>query len=70
MIYPENKRNKIFGFRPGAGIHDIHRNQGNDARHRSDDGVWQMEALFFIFQANNGWEFGNFSHLSVAVLAY
>jgi hypothetical protein len=32
--------------------------------------VWQMEALFFIFQANNGWEFGNFSHLSVAVLAY
>jgi hypothetical protein len=32
---------KIFGFRPGDGIHDIHMNQGNSAAFRNDDGVWQ-----------------------------
>ena len=35
----ENKRDKIFGFLPGAGIHDIHMNQGNDSGHSKDDGV-------------------------------
>ncbi len=32
---------KIFGFRPGNGVHDIHMNQGNSGRFRDDDGVWQ-----------------------------
>jgi uncharacterized protein YukJ len=47
---PEPRRpDQVFGFRPGRGIHDIHQNQGNDARHRSEDGTWQDGALFFRF---------------------
>jgi uncharacterized protein YukJ len=43
---PENgKRDKIFGFQPGNGVHDIHMNQGNSARFRGDDGVWQDGGL-------------------------
>jgi uncharacterized protein YukJ len=38
-------RDKIFGFRPGNGVHDIHMNQGNSARFRGDDGVWQDGGL-------------------------
>ena len=43
---PENGvRDKIFGFKPGNGVHDIHMNQGNSARFRGDDGVWQDGGL-------------------------
>lgn len=52
---PENKRDKIFGFKPGAGIHDIHMNQGNDPRHRGDDGVWQDGGLVFHFPGQDQW---------------
>ena len=52
---PENKRDKIFGFLPGAGIHDIHMNQGNDAKHRGDDGVWQDGGLLFQFPGQEQW---------------
>ncbi|HET7344566.1 MAG TPA: YukJ family protein, partial [Nitrososphaeraceae archaeon] len=52
---PENKRDKIFGFKPGAGIHDIHMNQGNDSRHRGDDGVWQDGGLVFQFPGQDQW---------------
>jgi len=38
-------KDKIFGFLPGNGIHDIHMNQGNSARFRGDDGVWQDGGL-------------------------
>jgi uncharacterized protein YukJ len=39
---PENgKADKVFGFGPGNGVHDIHMNQGNSAAFRRDDGVWQ-----------------------------
>jgi uncharacterized protein YukJ len=38
-------RDKIFGFKPGNGVHDIHMNQGNSARFRGDDGVWQDGGL-------------------------
>jgi uncharacterized protein YukJ len=48
-------KDKIFGFLPGNGIHDIHVNQGNDARHRGDDGVWQDGGLLFQFPANDQW---------------
>ena len=30
---------KVFGFSPGNGVHDIHMNQGNTGRFRDDDGV-------------------------------
>ena len=39
------KRDKIFGFKPGNGVHDIHMNQGNSERFRGDDGVWQDGGL-------------------------
>jgi uncharacterized protein YukJ len=52
---PEQKRDKIFGFLPGAGIHDIHMNQGNDDRHQNDDGVWQDGGLVFYFPSQDQW---------------
>jgi uncharacterized protein YukJ len=50
-----NTPDKIFGFRPGNGIHDIHMNQGNDPGHGGDDGVWQDGALLFRFPATDQW---------------
>lgn len=46
---------KIFGFKPGNGIHDIHMNQGNVPPHVSDDGVWQDGALLFQFPSSQQW---------------
>jgi uncharacterized protein YukJ len=43
---PESgKADKIFKFKPGNGVHDIHMNQGNVARFKGDDGVWQDGGL-------------------------
>lgn len=49
------KADKIFGFRPGNGIHDIHMNQGNVPRFAGDDGVWQDGALMFHFPSSKQW---------------
>jgi len=49
------KADQVFRFRPGRGIHDIHMNQGNDARHRGEDGSWQDGALLFSFPAERRW---------------
>lgn len=46
---------KIFGFKPGNGIHDIHMNQGNDQSHQGEDGVWQDGALIFQFPSSQQW---------------
>lgn len=51
----EPKRDKIFGFYPGNGIHDIHMNQGNDENYRNDDGVWQDGGLLFHFPNQDQW---------------
>ena len=45
----EQTPDKIFGFRPGNGVHDIHMNQGNSDRFRRDDGVWQDGGLLLRF---------------------
>jgi uncharacterized protein YukJ len=52
---PENKRDKIFGFSPGRGVHDIHMNQGNTGRFVADDGVWQDGGLMFWFANQQQW---------------
>jgi uncharacterized protein YukJ len=52
---PEKIRDKVFGFLPGAGIHDIHMNQGNDHTHQGDDGVWQDGGLLFTFPKQDQW---------------
>ncbi|MFD0002104.1 DUF2278 family protein [Streptomyces sp. NPDC127178] len=53
---PEAKvRDKVFGFLPGNGVHDIHMNQGNSRRFRDDDGVWQDGGLLIHFPAQSRW---------------
>ena len=51
----QDARDKIFGFAPGNGVHDIHMNQGNDPRFAGDDGVWQDGALVFRFPSIDQW---------------
>lgn len=48
-------RDKIFGFLPGNGIHDIHMNQGNSSRFVGDDGVWQDGGLLFHLPSVGRW---------------
>ena len=50
-----DKRDKIFGFLPGDGIHDIHMNQCNHPQFARDDGVWQDGALVFRFPSTDQW---------------
>ena len=46
---------KIFHFQPGNGVHDMHMNQGNDAGHRGEDGVWQDGGLLIHFPSPSQW---------------
>ncbi|HEY8983919.1 MAG TPA: DUF2278 family protein [Streptomyces sp.] len=48
-------KDKVFGFLPGNGVHDIHMNQGNSKRFQKDDGVWQDGGLLIHFPAENRW---------------
>lgn len=53
---PENKKkDKIFGFAPGNGVHDIHMNQGNEGSFINDDGIYQDGALLTHFPADDQW---------------
>ena len=52
---PEPGSDKIFGFAPGNGVHDVHMNQGNSAAFRRDDGVWQDGGLLFHFPGTSQW---------------
>lgn len=51
----EGIRDKIFGFLPGNGIHDIHMNQGNSPAFVHDDGVWQDGGLFVFLPSVGRW---------------
>lgn len=46
---------KVFGFLPGNGVHDIHMNQGNRGRFTRDDGVWQDGGLLLHLSAPDRW---------------
>ena len=46
---------KIFGFKPGNGIHDIHMNQGNVGQFTKDDGVWQDGGVILHFPSTDQW---------------
>jgi len=46
---------KVFGFEPGNGVHDIHMNQGNDPGHKGDDGVWQDGRLILRLPSSDHW---------------
>jgi uncharacterized protein YukJ len=49
------KTDKIFGFAPGDGVHDVHMNQGNVGEFVRDDGVYQDGALLLHFPAQRQW---------------
>lgn len=51
----QGKTDKIFGFLPGNGVHDIHMNQGNVGEFVRDDGVYQDGALLLHFPAQQQW---------------
>jgi len=46
---------KVFGFSPGNGVHDIHMNQGNSQQFRGDDGVWQDGGLVLHYPTQDQW---------------
>ena len=48
-------RDKIFGFLPGNGVHDVHMNQGNSGRWVQDDGIYQDGALLIHFPTRQQW---------------
>jgi uncharacterized protein YukJ len=48
-------RDKVFGFSPGNGVHDIHMNQGNSQQFRGDDGVWQDGGLLLHYPTQDQW---------------
>lgn len=52
---PERRRDRYFGFRPGRGIHNIHRNQGNRGRFAAENGVHQDGALFVELPQEGRW---------------
>jgi uncharacterized protein YukJ len=45
----EDKPDKIFGFKPGRGVHNIHMNQGNGGTFAKENGVYQDGALLIHF---------------------
>ncbi|MEU1013109.1 DUF2278 family protein [Streptomyces sp. NPDC005890] len=49
------KKDKVFGFLPGNGVHDVHMNQGNSHRFRGDDGVWQDGGFLLHFPGQSRW---------------
>jgi uncharacterized protein YukJ len=50
----EHQKDKIFGFKPGNGVHDIHMNQGDlTGDHAHEDGVYQDGGLIFYYAAED-----------------
>ena len=50
------RRDAIFGFLPGNGLHDVHMNQGNPpGRHAHDNGAGQDGALLFHLEREDRW---------------
>jgi uncharacterized protein YukJ len=50
------RRDAVFGFLPGNGLHDVHMNQGNaPGRHAHDNGAGQDGALLFQLERENRW---------------
>ncbi|NMF67148.1 DUF2278 domain-containing protein [Brasilonema octagenarum UFV-E1] len=46
---PENKSDKVFGFQPGRGVHNLHMNQGNSGSFARENGVYQDGALLIHY---------------------
>src|SRR3954453_2402329 len=50
-----DKPDKVFGFLPGNGVHDVHMNQGNSGQFERDDGAWQDGGLLINFPGEGRW---------------
>lgn len=50
-----NDQDRIFGFKPSIGVHDVHMNQGNLGRWKKDNGVWQDGCILFHIPSKNQW---------------
>jgi uncharacterized protein YukJ len=46
---------RVFGFIPGSGIHDVHMNQGNCDEHWHDNGSWSDGGLIFHEPSHDRW---------------
>jgi uncharacterized protein YukJ len=44
---------KIFGFEPGNGVHDIHMNQGSSGQFVRDNGAWQDGGIILNFPGDS-----------------
>ena len=64
-----DRQDKVFGFLPGNGVHDIHMNQGNSRRFSGDDGVWQDGGLLVHFPTSRAGS-ASVPRLPEPVLAY
>jgi uncharacterized protein YukJ len=51
----KKKKDQYFAFKPGNGIHDIHMNQGNADKWRSQDGIWQDGGLMVHLPKDKKW---------------
>ena len=52
---PETEKDKVFGFQPGRGIHDIHMNQGSEGEFKSTNGIWQDGGMLIHFPSTDKW---------------
>lgn len=52
---PETVKDKVFGFLPGRGIHDIHMNQGSEGAFAPTNGIWQDGGMLIYFPATDKW---------------
>lgn len=50
-----HKPDKVFGFEPGNGVHNIHMNQGNTGRFEDENGVFQDGALLLHLPDESRW---------------
>ncbi|KOP28158.1 hypothetical protein AMR41_01775 [Hapalosiphon sp. MRB220] len=48
---PEDKADKIFRFKPGRGVHDIHMNQGSSGKFQKDNGIYQDGGLLIHYKS-------------------
>lgn len=52
---PDSGQDKVFGFEPKRGLHDIHMNQGNFGRFKKDNGVWQDGGFLLYLPSRTRW---------------
>jgi uncharacterized protein YukJ len=65
--WEEDKEDKIFHFRPGKGVHNMHMNQGSSGQFQKDNGVFQDGGLLIHYPSRNQWVAGFFAFQSQSI---